>query len=69
MTNNNIIWKTKYTTYPFEFPDKITGNIIVKDKGGIEIYLDNNIDEKYNFKNLEKAIKFVSTELLQKHLN
>lgn len=66
---NNIIWKTKYTTYPFELPDGIAGNIIVKDKGGIQITLTNLPESKpMIFKNLEKAMTYINTNLLKEHL-
>jgi hypothetical protein len=32
---NNVIWKTKYSIYPFEYPNGISGEMKVKDKGGI----------------------------------
>lgn len=66
---NNIVWKTKYTTYPFELPDGVNGNIIVKDKGGIQITLDNSQNnQSIKFKNLEKAMIYINTDLIKHHL-
>ena len=60
---NNIIWKTKYSIYPFEYPNGTSGYLKIKDKGGIQVTIDNPKYEIKNFKNYEKAMAYVHSEL------
>lgn len=64
---NNITWKTKFTTYPFELPDGTNGNIIIKDKGGIQVFIGETT-QPIKFKNLEKAMIYINTDILKMHL-
>lgn len=60
---NNITWKTKYSTYPFEYPNGITGQLIIKDKGGIQVHINDSKYEIKIFKSFEKAMSYVQTQL------
>lgn len=65
----DIVWKTKFSVYPFQFPNGVTGEIIVKDKGGIQLKLDLPQTQTIHFKNLEKAMIYLNEKMLPQYLN
>ena len=60
---NNINWKIKYSVYPFEYPNGVEGQVIIKDKGGIQVVIKDSKYEVKTFKNFEKAMSYVQSEL------
>lgn len=59
----NINWLPKYSIYPFVFPNGISGQIKVKDKSGVEVIINSDNYQIESFKNFEKAMVYVQTQL------